>query len=236
MKLAEAPSQFATDTNSTSVSTPSTLQSLGSVLLFAHLFFLAVTLGANLAPSAVQSRLLTVFRPYVRLLNFDITFIRYHLTHAAVTDAEHRIEYLPEGANPQDAEAWVPLATGARGTDRLVRYQRLGDLLAMLGSAEDGTAAAEISSAVGTHLQRQGGIAIQQIRSRRHLLQSPEDVAGMDQARRDPNDGSYFQEIYRAQVLDLGGARLGVQKVESFGHGAPSVRGRNRSATPTTTP
>lgn len=205
----------------------SPLQSAGSVLLFGHLFFLVVAMSANQAPSALQERLLSVFRPYVRLLNFDVSYTRFHLTHAAVVDAEHRVEYLPAGASPQDNDAWVLMTAGARGSDRLARYQRLGDLLAMLGSGDDGTASALIASAVGTNLTREGN-PVEQIRSRRHLLQDPEDLSGVDTSRRDPNDASFFMEVYRAQVLDLGGARLGVQKVEQRSQVAPSVSGRKR--------
>jgi hypothetical protein len=229
MKIMEAPFSSTTGSSSKAVATPSVWQSLGSVLLFAHLFFLAVSLSANQAPSAMQNRLLSVFRPYIRLLNFDVAFVRFHLTHASGIDAEHRIEYLPAGANAQDADAWVPLMDGARGSDRLARYQRLGDLLAMLGSSEEGTASAEVVSAVGTHLVKQAEQPVDQIRSRRHLLQSPEDLTGANLDRRDPNDPSFFQEVYRAQVVDLGGERLGVQKVESLGQVAPSVSGRKRT-------
>jgi len=236
MKLAESPPKIAAGNSTAPTAAPSTLQSVGSVLLFAHLFFLVVAMSANQAPSAVQDRLLSVFRPYVRLLNFDVSFTRFHLTHAAAIDAEHRIEYLPQGADPGDANAWVPLLQGVHGSDQLARYQRLGDLLAMLGAADDGTASAEIASAVSTNLLRQGGISVEQLRSQRHLLQSPEDLTGTNLDRRDPNDASYFQEVYRAQVLDLGGDRLGVQKVESLSQVAPSVSGRKPSAKPEKSP
>lgn len=211
-------------------STTSTLQSVGSVLLFAHLFFVAVALAANQAPSNLQRRLLSVFRPYVRLLNFDVTFHRFFLTHATALDAEHRIEYLPQGADPSDAAAWVPVEAGVRGSDRLARYQRLADMFALLGAEDDGTIAAEIASSISTSIQRVDEQPVEQIRSRRHLLQSPDEVAGINTTRRDPFDPSYFQEVYRAQVLDLGGERLGVQKVEARGQVAPSVSGRKRNA------
>lgn len=207
-------------------SEPSPLQSIGSVLLFAHLFFVGTALAANQAPSALQERLLSVFRPYVRLFNFDVTYIPYHLTHASVADAEHRIEYLPAGGDPGSADDWVRLQEGPRGSERRARYQRLASLLAMVGGSEDGAVAAEISAAIGTGVSRQQGSTIAQLRSRRQLLQSPDDVAGANLDRRNPDDPSYFQEVYRVQVLDLGGQMLGVQKVESLGQVAPSVSGK----------
>jgi hypothetical protein len=218
-----------------------TQRSIASLVLFIHLFCLGVALTANQAPSPLQERLLYVFRPYTQLLNFDVSFIRFDLTQETGDDADQRIEYLPENKDPANPADWVLLGSGARGTDRWQRYQRLAGVMSFFAAREDDATAAVFASAIATHLHQQQGVAIDQIRVRRHLLQSPDQVRGADVAQRDPSSPNFFQEVYRAQVIDGGAA---VQKVEERGQvapptrasGQPSVRNESRGAIPASKP
>ena len=133
----------------------STARSIASLVLFIHLFCLAVALTANQAPSPLQERLLFVFRPYTQLLNFDVSFVRFDLTQETADDADQRIEYLPEGRAVTDADAWVLLSGGIRGSDRQHRYQRLATLMSFFRAREDDSTTAVLASAVATHLYQQ---------------------------------------------------------------------------------
>ena len=210
----------------------STARSVASLVLFIHLFCLAVALTANQAPSPLQERLLFVFRPYTQLLNFDVSFIRFDLTQETADDADQRIEYLPEGKAATDTNAWMLLSDGIRGGDRQHRYQRLATLMSFFGAREDDSTTAVLASAVSTHLYQQRGAPIDQIRVRRHLLQTPEQAGGVDASQRNPSSPAFFQEVYRAQVIEGGAA---VQKVEERGQVAPPTRasGRNPRSVPT---
>lgn len=211
-----------------------TTRSVASLLLFIHLFCIAVALAANHSPSRLQDRLLTVFRPYTRLLNFDITFVRYDLTQAAPDDAEPRIEYLPAGKAADQDTNWELLGSGPRGGERWARYQRLAWLMAFYGSREENAPAARLSQSIAEHLAGPADTPIAQLRSRRHLLQAVEDVDGTNAARRNPNDASYFVEVYRAEtIVDPDSKQVLVQKVEERGQVAPP---RGASARPASNP
>ena len=201
-------------------------RSLASVVLFIHCFCLAVSLTANHAPSSLQERLLYVFRPYTQLLNFDVSFVRFDLTQETADDADQRIEYLPEGRDAADAQAWTLLQAGSRGSDRQHRYQRLAGLMSFFGAREDDATTAVFASSVATHLDRQRHEPIDQIRVRRHLLQAQEQVQGTEVNQRDPNHASFFQDVYRAQVIEGGAA---VQKVEERGQVAPPTRASSQA-------
>jgi len=214
MHSESTPGESATTSNSTA-------RSIASLALFIHLFCLAVALTANQAPSPLQERLLFVFRPYTQLLNFDVSFVRFDLTQETADDADQRIEYLPEGQAVTDADAWVLLSGGIRGGDRQHRYQRLAMLMSFFGAREDDSTTAVLASAVATHLYQQRTEPIDQIRVRRHLLQSPDQVRGIDASQRNPSSPAFFQDVYRAQVIEGG---VAVQKVEERGQVAPPTR------------
>ena len=215
------------ESSSTGADESSPLRSLASLLIFIHLFCLAVAISANQAPSPLQERLLEIFRPYTQLLNFDVSFIRFDLTQETADDADHRIEYLPEGEDPANADAWVQLTAGPKGSDRRIRYQRLAGLTNFFGSRGDDATCAVFASAIGTHLAQQRQQPIDQLRLRLHLLQSPEQIVSANLEDRNPNSTRFFQELYRARVIDGG---LAVQKVEDATQVAPTVRASGQPA------
>ncbi len=202
-----------------------TVRSVASLVLFIHLFCLALVLTSNQAASPLQQRLLFLFRPYTQLLNFDVSYTRFDYTQETIDDTDHRIEYLPEGKSATEPNDWVHLTAGAPGSDRRQRHQRLAGIMSYFASRDDDGTTAVIASAVSSHLD-QNGSPIDQIRVRRHVLQTPDQVQGTNVNERNPNHPMFFQDVYRAQVIEGGGA---VQKVEERGQVAPPTRASGQS-------
>jgi hypothetical protein len=209
---------------------PAGPRTLVNFLLVVHLFFLAVCLSANYAPSRLQFTILTKFRPYTRLLNFDLNFTPYYLTHAGESDVDHRIEVLPAEADETRADAWIVLPSGGfRGSEAYKRYQRLGFIWA-LQAQTDGEPAL-FAQAIGTHFARQQGIKPKQIRCRRHFLQSMEDIRGGTAARRNPNDPSFFAVVYAANAIVSENGYVEVVRIDEAGQVAQPRRNGARGAT-----
>ena len=221
----ESTSETPVDVPSDRIAGNSTVRSVASLALFIHLFCLALVLTSNQAASPLQQRLLFVFRPYTQLLNFDVSYTRFDYTQETIDDADQRIEYLPAGKSNSEASDWVHLTAGVPGSDRLQRFQRLAGVMSYFASREDDGTTAVIAAALGAHLYRNGE-PIDEIRIRRHVLQTPDQVQGTSVAERDPNSSMYFQDVYRAQVIDGGDA---VQKVEERGQVAPPTRASGQS-------
>ena len=181
----------------------------------------------NVAPrSDLQRRLLTKFAFYTRLLNLDLDFTPYHLTHAAEQDVDHLIEILPAGEDPADGDSWVAMPDrGGRGSERYKRYQRLGRVMAML--ANDDNAVSWIASSVGSHFLTARDMRPQQLRCRRHMLQSWTAIRGGNAADRDPNSAGYFRQVYLADCVVLGDNQLRINKLDGEGQVAqPAVSGQ----------
>lgn len=211
--------------------TPSeTVRSTVSLLIAIHLLCLLIILVAAQSPrgsadsNSLLQRLGRTLGVYGQNFHFE-THARLHLTHGTYDDVDHRIEYLAVGAKPTPDAEWLLLSAGIKGTDRYQRFQRLADLLAYSVDREDDDTAAIIAASVGKHLHSQLGIKTSHLRVRKHILQSRTDLAETNEARRNPNDLSYFRETYRAQILDLGKGDFRVQKIEERGQVAPATRG-----------
>lgn len=206
----------------------STTRSVVSVILFAHLFVVLAALCGGLSPGRdgdqnLKERLREVVAPYSQSLNFDTT-ARYYLTHATADDVDCRIEYLPKAGDPNTATDWVILESGIPGSEQRQRYQRLAEILAGLGDRQSDDAAAVVVAAIGEHLKSVRGDDIKQVRCFRHMLQERDDVDGTNEARRNPDDTSYFVEVYRAQLVRIGGGRIQARRVGTAGQESPVIR------------
>jgi hypothetical protein len=208
-----------------SVRTPVTL------VIFIHLFCVAVALYGRQAPvvypsdGMLKDRLRDKLSFYGQTLGFE-TAARFDLTQATLMDVDHRIEYLPKGEDPANNANWQLLSQGMRGSDRYQRSQRLADVLAFLGTLEEDEQRSVLATNIGMFLLHQQSTPIDYLRSRRHLLQRPEDLTGTP-SQQDPNDATRFQEVYRAQLIDFGNGLLRPQRVEERGQVAPPTKGRN---------
>ena len=187
-----------------------------SLFVIVHLFFVFAALASNVAPrSELQRRLLVKFAFYTQLLNLDLDFTPYHLTHATEQDVDHRLEILMEG-DPDVDENWLVLPdAGVRIGERYKRYQRLARVMAML--AEDDNAVSWIASSVGAHFLHARHARPQQVRCRRHMLQSWTAVRGGSAADRDPNSSNYFRQAYLADCVILSDNRVRVNKRDDEG-------------------
>lgn len=196
-----------------------------SLLLFIHLFIVLICLAANLIPSELEMRLLQLFQPYAQLLNFDLDGTRYYLTHATENDVDHRWEVLPVELGDGTGEGWQVLRQGLRGSERYLRYQRFADALAY--AAESDELPSLMAEGVARHYERQLQIPLQEVRCRRHALQSFE-VAASAEGTDDSANPAYLSDIYRAQVVASESGPIRVLKRE-----APALEAAVKSAEPT---
>lgn len=201
---------------------PSGWRTFLSLLIVIHLFLVGVSVGSNYAPAAWQLQLLSRFRFYTRLLNFDLDSTPYHLTHASEFDVDHRIEVLPANKAGDAAENWIVLPEPAfHGCDSYQRYQRLASQWAL--EAQNEGDPASFAQAIGTHFARQRSVVPKQIRCRRHFLQSQEEVTSGTGARRNPDDPSFFAAAYTANAIVSGEGYVEVVRVEEAGQVAQPV-------------
>lgn len=203
-----------------------------SLLLFFHLFLALSALFASQAPPGIdmatlKDRLVRRMRFYTQLFNFE-SFAPLYLTHGTADDVDFRIESRNTDKPADEPRSWQLFQEGWRGTERYARYQRLAALLAYFAAREDEQRTAEIESAVARRLLIAEGQQVANVRSRRHLLQTPNDLRDNTPIALKADDQSFFRELHRAQVLNFGNGDIRVQKVEAKGHVAPPTKGPGR--------
>ncbi|MBM3998727.1 MAG: hypothetical protein FJ297_04130 [Planctomycetes bacterium] len=206
---------------------PPGIANVVSIGLFVHLFVVGLAVASSLRPSPLQSRLLSVLRPYAQALNFDLDFTPFHFTHGTGADVAHRIEY--RDAADASESAWrVLTGVGAGWSESAQRLDRFARMAATFAEEEDDQVPAELVRGIAKHLARNQGKAPIRIRVRRHLVQTMDAASGLEGvARRDPNDETYFQTIYEANVLIDERGGVDVAKVTGRGESAqPVERGR----------
>lgn len=179
--------------------------------LFAIIHLFAVFVGVTCIyapPSALHGRLLHLTAPYIQLLNFDVDYTPYFLTHysdpgeaqfaqQADPSADSRIEILPDGEEANVDENWIVFPdAGFAGGERYKRYQRLAKQVA--NNADSDTLPASITSGVGTAFYHETGLVPYRIRCRTHRAQRREWVNAGTPEQRDPNSAMYFFAVYQA--------------------------------------
>jgi hypothetical protein len=132
------------------------------------------------------------------------------------------MEVLPEGAPAESEWLALPPSDLWRGWPAYKRYQRLGAQWDFATQAEGGDPA-RFAQALGMHFARQRGIRPQQVRCRRHYLQSPEDLTSGTAARRNPADPSYFAAVYTANTIVSDSGYVDVVRVDETGQVAQPV-------------
>ena len=201
----------------------STASSLITIWLVIHLSLLLLVCSSNLTPSGLQTRLVSVFRPYTRALNLDFTQLigeddgkfntPYNLTHSIYSDSDHRIEILPKGADESNGSAWITLPdVGWQGGDRRRRYQRLADCFAYLSEFDDSRKAV-LAQAICESFLRRAEVVPSQIRCRSHL--GIELSLILDGERYDVNGPEYFRVEYAADTIVVGGSKISLNPKES---------------------
>lgn len=186
-----------------------------SLLLFIHLFCVAVALWGNFQRSAIESRLLEVLAPYLRPFNFDPDFTRFYLVHSPQADDDRffEVEILPD----EESETAAPQQEGGTSTDNRIitlpesgirgglarrRYFALSHVMGFYANpdTENEMVTGEIAKAVGGAVLRKVGASRGVLRCRHHMSQ-PRDldrlVAGFPP---DPTAPQYAVTEYEADV------------------------------------
>lgn len=196
-----------------------------SFLLLVHCFSVFVVLSANYAPSALQGRLVTLFAPYTRRLNFDPPdYTRFHLTHAA---EEHDFHFI-EVTAPESADQ--PLAVmpdkGWHGSERYQRYYRLAYALAFSANREFDSVSGEFAKAIGAHVMAANDVGRVVVRCRWHRAQPLERPGGGASPAVDPLDPSFYESVYEADVWIADDDSVQVLKKSSGREVAPAATDR----------
>lgn len=197
-----------------------TVRSLVSLFLVLHLLCLVIAFASSVAPSPLQLRLLGVLRPYVRVLNFELPYSQYNLTQASELDVDHRLEILPQGRDENDPDSWIRLPDrGFRGGERYKRYQRLAQQMGRFNQLsmmmpDMGAVVGKLAQAVAAHFLYQRETKPQQVRCRRHFLQSIDAITRGSKEERDPYSRTFFRVAYAANVVVDEAGNVSVVKIE----------------------
>ena len=92
-------------------------RSVISLVLFIHLFCVAVVLSSNFRRSPLQARLVSMFAPYTQLLHFDPDFTPYYYTLGRASDDDTwlAIDLYADAKQPVAAQPLVKTVQAARG-------------------------------------------------------------------------------------------------------------------------
>jgi hypothetical protein len=207
-----------------------TLRSVISLVLFIHLFCVAVVLSSNFRRSRLQARLVSLFAPYTQLLHLDPDFTPYYFTLGRASDDDTwlAIDLYADANQPVNAQ---PLVKSVKLHDStsvwLGNRRRCLQLAQMLAASadpenENDDITSEIAKPVGTWLIRQTNNGRAVVRCVRRMSQ-PYDLSTLNTgfpADR-PTDTAYDQALYEADVwIDEDGIPQ-VQKRVSRAEAAP---------------
>ncbi len=192
---------------------PEAARAFISLFLVLHLFivFTALMAGVTMAPSPLQTRFLSIVRPYVRGLNFELqnAHLNLDVAYGGNEDADYRLEYSMSGVSDEQTEPWQGLPdVGSRASDRYHRYQRLNRRIAILdqvggqASAPMQAAAARLVQGVATRLSSEEKIASGgRLRCRRRRPIFMDAISRGNQEQINPNSDLYVNDAYSATVL-----------------------------------
>lgn len=200
-----------------------TARAIISLLLFIHCFCITVVLSANFIASPVQQRLISAFAPYVRSLNFDPQFTRFHLTHAEPEHDDQFIEVVL-AESPETLVARFP-KVGWSLSDRYRRYHTLASALAFNANREFDSVSGEFARAIGAHVMQENDLKKVVVRCRWHRAQPLDPVGQGAQNPSDPNDEAYYDTVYEADVWIADDGSVQVLKKSSQREVAPAVTG-----------
>ncbi len=171
-----------------------TFRSILSLLIFVHLFCIAVVLFGNHYGSQLQFRLIRFMGPYTRLFYFDTQVIAgFHLSHSEEVEDDHFLEIqsvdgdmIGRYPDPSTNE------TGRRGGFRYRRWLALMRRMAM--NAENDDYLAEFSRSIG-----QNQLTDENPRMVLRLVRRmPLDLSGPSEA--DEGGPNAYVSVYSADV------------------------------------
>jgi hypothetical protein len=174
-----------------------------SLVLFIHLFAVAVALSSYANPSGVQVRLREMLAIYLQNLNFDLNQNayntgRFHQTHATPTDVDFLVQIeaaLPDGSTrslsiPEDGLV-PPL--------RQRRYQSLANAIGNMAENEEYQAV--LPRAIAASVLSDWGVSSGKFTCRAHFLPDIDYRTSADPKVRDPFSETYHRIPYQATVI-----------------------------------
>jgi hypothetical protein len=187
----------------------STVRSIVSLLLFIHLFCVAVVLASNFRRSRLQADLVRVFAAYTQLLNFDpdLTPYYYTLGRPSDDDASLVIDLYADADKPVAAQS--PMGSvrlpdgGSNWSEDRKRYFRLAKMMAISADqdTENDDISGEIARSVAARLMRENQARRAVVRCIRRSSQ-PLNLSTLNPgypADR-PTDPAYDATVYEADV------------------------------------
>lgn len=208
---------------------PESVRTWISLLLFIHLFMVAVAILAYPSPSTLEQRLCSTLNPYLRTLNFNLNHSAYsasrlHLTHAQDHDIDFKITATTTLKDGQQDVVTIP-DPNARG----IRYRRQLAYANVAGSlAKNEQYEAILPKAVGGALMAQTGTKNATVMISERRLPAMEDITAGDEQRRNLNSGYYLRRSYEGNVFRID-RKVEIIKKAATGDVAPAQRG---AATP----
>jgi hypothetical protein len=204
------PEDMASDPSATkSDGSPDVLRSVLSILIFAHLFCVAVVLSSNLRRSALQTRLVKIFAGYTQLLDFDPDFTPYYYTFGRDIDNDARlvVDLYADADLPVTAQPLVKTVTLPEGGSNWLgdrrRYFALARIVALNSQPENENdeLTGEVAKAVGGRVMREHGAKRSVVRCIQRLSQ-PLDLSLLNPGfpRDNPLDVRYELMPYEADV------------------------------------
>jgi hypothetical protein len=212
---------------------PESVRGIVSLLLIVHLFAVAVGLAAYTSASSMERRVVTALAPYIRTFNFDLTHVfpavaRLHLTHAGPSDVDFTISGTVRLPDKQTVD-WTLPRKGLRPAIRAQRDQYLANTIGSLMDRESEEQEAILPRAVAAAELHRHNAKSGSIKVTAHFLQEIEDIGGSDVSRRDPNNPSFFRDVFEADAIGPGNVDL--LKKSAKGEVAP-LTGATGTATP----
>lgn len=193
-----------------------------SLLIFVHLFCVAVALFNNLYASMLGQRIVRALAPYTHLLNFDPHFVAgFHLTHGLEFEDDHVIEVELAGVPSQvmrypDGEEG---GTGWRGGFRRQRWRTLARRWAAYTTNGDDEALSELAAAVGRHVFGSTDATRLTLRCRRRPSQPLDHPPGVAVAE----EPAPYQTVYAADVIRDSAGTVRVIKQVAVQEASPVV-------------
>jgi hypothetical protein len=209
-------------------------RSLVSLALCIHLFCVAAVLASNFRRSALQTRLVSIFAAYTKLLNFDPNYTPYYYTLGRPTDDDTWFVIdLYHSADQPVAQQQITksLQLPERGSPWLGERRRSFQLARLL--AESAAPESENEDITSEIARSVGGWALKKTESGRAVVRcvrrmsQPYDLATLNPgfpADR-PTDVAYDATLYEADVWMDEDQRVQVQKRVSRAEAAPRQSG-----------
>lgn len=177
-------------------------------------------LTSNLGQSGLQARLSQVLGPYTELMQLDIAYIPYHLTHGSLLDADNRLQVVMNDG-PHAGEVVTLPDVGLRGGLQRLRYQQLARLMSSLVETPNGdNNLALLSEGIGGRVLNSHGAESGELSVIRHLLVSMDAARNGSREQRDPDAPQYISNAYQA-ALRLFDGEVVVTKKSDVGEVAP---------------